>query len=41
VQPEVVGLAVLSAAATIFFGVYPEPLLDLAHDAGAVLTGLF
>ena len=22
------------AAATIFFGVYPSPLLDLAHDAG-------
>ena len=41
VQPEVVALAVVCAAATIFFGVYPEPLLDLAHDAGAVLTGLF
>ena len=41
-QPEVVGLvAVLCAAATIFFGVYPSPLLDLAHDAGAALTGLF
>jgi NADH-quinone oxidoreductase subunit N len=40
-QPEVVGLALLCAAATVFFGVYPEPLLDLAHDAGAVLTGLF
>ena len=31
----------LCAAATIFFGVYPEPLLDLAHDAGAALTELF
>jgi NADH-quinone oxidoreductase subunit N len=41
IQPEVVGLAVLCAAATIFFGVYPEPLLDLAHDAGAALPGLF
>jgi NADH-quinone oxidoreductase subunit N len=40
-QPEVVGLALLCAAATIFFGVYPEPLLDLAHDAGAALTGIF
>jgi NADH-quinone oxidoreductase subunit N len=40
-QPEVVGLALLCAAATIVFGVYPEPLLDLAHDAGAALTGLF
>ena len=41
VQPEVVGLALLCAAATLFFGVYPEPLLDLARDAGATLTGLF
>jgi len=41
VQPEVVALAVLCAAATLIFGVYPEPLLDLARDAGAVLTGLF
>ena len=41
VQPEVVGLALVCAGATIFFGVYPEPLLDLAHDAGAALSGLF
>jgi NADH-quinone oxidoreductase subunit N len=41
IQPEVVGLAVASAAATIFFGVYPSPLLDLARDAGAALSGLF
>ena len=40
-QPEVVAVAVVCAAATIFFGVYPEPLLDLAHDAGAALKGLF
>jgi len=40
VQPEVVALAVGCAAATIFFGVYPSPLLDLAHDAGAALTNL-
>jgi NADH-quinone oxidoreductase subunit N len=40
-QPEVVALAVVCAAATIFFGVYPEPLLELAHDAGAALTNLF
>jgi NADH-quinone oxidoreductase subunit N len=33
-------LAVGCAAATIFFGVYPSPLLDLAHDAGAALTNL-
>jgi NADH-quinone oxidoreductase subunit N len=41
VQPEVVGVAVVCAAATIFFGVYPAPLLDLAHDAGAVFSDLF
>ena len=38
IQPEVVGLALLCAAATIFFGVYPEPLLELARDAGAALN---
>ena len=41
VQPEVVGLAVLCAAASVFFGVYPSPLLDVAKDAGAALTNLF
>ncbi len=40
VQPEVIGLGVLCAAATVFFGVYPSPLLDLAQDAGAALTNL-
>jgi NADH-quinone oxidoreductase subunit N len=40
-QPEVVGLGVLCAAASLFFGVYPSPLLDLANDAGAALTNLF
>jgi NADH-quinone oxidoreductase subunit N len=40
-QPEVVLLGVLCAAATIFFGIYPSPLLDLANDAGAALTQLF
>ncbi len=40
-QPEVIGLAVVCAAATIFFGVYPSPLLDLANDAGAALAQLF
>jgi hypothetical protein len=29
------------AAATIFFGIYPSPLLDLAADAGASLSQLF
>jgi len=41
VQPEVVGLAVLCAAASVFLGLYPSPLLDLAQDAGAVFTNLF
>jgi NADH-quinone oxidoreductase subunit N len=40
-QPEVVTLAVVCAAATIVFGVYPSPLLDLANDAGASLSQLF
>jgi NADH-quinone oxidoreductase subunit N len=40
-QPEVVGVAVLCAAATIAFGIYPEPLLNLAGDAGSALSGLF
>ena len=41
IQPEVVGLGVVCAAASVFFGVYPSPLLDLAKDAGAALTNLF
>jgi NADH-quinone oxidoreductase subunit N len=40
-QPEVVGLGVLCAAASVFFGVFPSPLLDVAQDAGAVFTNLF
>ena len=36
-SPRSSAVAVLCAAATIFFGVYPEPLLDLAHDAGAAV----
>jgi NADH-quinone oxidoreductase subunit N len=39
-QPEVVFVAVVCAAATIFFGVYPSPLLDVARDAGAALANL-
>ena len=31
-QPEVVAVAVLCAAATIFFGVMPDPLFDVARD---------
>jgi NADH-quinone oxidoreductase subunit N len=40
-QPEVLGVAVVFAAASIVFGIYPEPLLDLANDAGAAISGLF
>jgi NADH-quinone oxidoreductase subunit N len=40
VQGEVVFVAVLAGAATIFFGVIPQPLFDLVHHAGAAL-GLF
>jgi hypothetical protein len=38
--PEVVAVAVLTAAASIFFGIVPSPLLDLASDAGQALSGL-
>jgi NADH-quinone oxidoreductase subunit N len=39
-QPEVVLVAVLAGAATIFFGIVPQPLFDLVHQAGGAL-GLF
>jgi NADH:ubiquinone oxidoreductase subunit 2 (subunit N) len=39
-QPEVILVAVLAGAATIFFGIIPQPLFDLVHQAGGVL-GLF
>ena len=34
-QPEVVVVAVLCAAATIFFGIVPHPLFDVARDVGS------
>ncbi|MGD0454637.1 MAG: NADH-quinone oxidoreductase subunit N [Solirubrobacteraceae bacterium] len=40
-QPEVVFVAVLAGAATIFFGIIPQPLFDLVHQAGGALSGLF
>jgi NADH-quinone oxidoreductase subunit N len=40
-QPEVALVAVLAGAATIFFGVIPQPLFDLVHQAGSALGGLF
>jgi NADH-quinone oxidoreductase subunit N len=39
-QGEVAIVAVLAGAATIFFGIIPQPLFDLVHQAGGVL-GLF
>ncbi len=40
VQIEVIAVAVVSAIATIAFGIYPDPLFELARDAGAVFTNL-
>jgi NADH-quinone oxidoreductase subunit N len=39
-QPEVTSVAVLFAAATIFFGIVPSPLFDAARDVGTSLSGL-
>jgi NADH-quinone oxidoreductase subunit N len=36
-QPEIVVVAVLAGAATLFFGIIPQPLFDLVHGAGAAL----
>jgi NADH-quinone oxidoreductase subunit N len=35
--PEVALVAVLSGAATIFFGIVPQPLFDLVHGVGSAL----
>jgi NADH-quinone oxidoreductase subunit N len=39
-QPEVTFVAVVCAAATIFFGIVPSPLFDVARDVGAAIGGL-
>jgi hypothetical protein len=39
-QPEVALVALLAAAATLFFGIVPSPLFDLARDVGTSLSGL-
>jgi NADH-quinone oxidoreductase subunit N len=39
--PEVTFVAVLFAAASIFFGIFPSPLFNLVAHAGHALTGLF
>jgi NADH-quinone oxidoreductase subunit N len=36
-QPEVIFVAVLAGAATIFFGIVPQPLFDLVHGVGSGL----
>jgi len=36
-QPEVVLVAVLAGAATLFFGVIPQPLFNLVHGVGSAL----
>jgi NADH-quinone oxidoreductase subunit N len=40
-QPEVLFVAVVTAAATIFFGIWPNPLFDAARDVGSSLAHLF
>ena len=40
-KPEVVFVAVLFAAASVFFGIFPSPLFQLAAHAGHALTGIF
>jgi NADH-quinone oxidoreductase subunit N len=40
-RPEVVFVAVLFAAASVFFGIFPSPLFNLAAHAGHALSGLF
>ena len=39
-DPEVMLVAVLCAAATLVFGIFPEPLLDLAADVGDAFRNL-
>ncbi len=41
IDPEIVLLAIVFAAACIVFGLFPEPLFNLAAHAGASLTGIF
>jgi NADH-quinone oxidoreductase subunit N len=40
-QPEVALVAVLAGAATLFFGIVPQPLFELVRHAGGALGGLF
>jgi NADH-quinone oxidoreductase subunit N len=36
-QPEVAFVAIVAGAATIFFGIIPQPLFELVHGAGRAL----
>jgi NADH-quinone oxidoreductase subunit N len=39
-QPEVALVAIAFAAATIVFGIWPDPLFDAARDMGTAISGL-
>jgi NADH-quinone oxidoreductase subunit N len=39
-QPEVLFVAIACALITIVFGIYPEPLFNVAQDAGNAITSL-
>ena len=39
-QPEVAAVAIVFAAATILFGIFPDPLFDAARDMGTSLGSL-
>jgi NADH-quinone oxidoreductase subunit N len=39
-QPEVAAVAIVFAAATILFGIWPDPLFDAARDVGSALGTL-
>jgi NADH-quinone oxidoreductase subunit N len=40
-HPEIAFVAILFGAASIFFGIFPSPLFDLAAHAGNALSGIF
>jgi NADH-quinone oxidoreductase subunit N len=40
-QPEVIFVAILAGAVTLFFGIIPQPLFDLVSHTGGALGGLF
>ena len=39
-QPEVAAIAIVAAAATILFGIWPDPLFDAAREMSTSLSGL-